>query len=101
MSKHTPGPWKFVIHNRVEIVGPKDSSGWPMQVVYNCGMPDDATAIANARLIAAAPELLEALEYLADEYQYMPKAGAVYEKAMADAVYEHAMTVIRKARGET
>jgi hypothetical protein len=67
MSKHTPGPWKFVIHNRVEIVGPKDSSGWPMQVVYNCGMPDDATAIANARLIANSPLLYETLQTIVDE----------------------------------
>jgi len=35
-------------------------------VVYNAGLHTDETAQANARLIAAAPDLLAALEALTD-----------------------------------
>jgi hypothetical protein len=74
-AKHTPGPWSFLEEGRTEEEG---NRGRPLTV---CGGPggsedlvnvysrDDATvsivreeAIANARLIAAAPELLEACE---------------------------------------
>ena len=78
-SKHTPGPWNFSKdgaeifpetgpNGYVElcrVVGPWDGSKF-----Y-----DKGTAKANARLIAAAPELLEAvkvsLEFL--DGQNMPK----------------------------
>ncbi len=60
MEKHTPGPWRVAIGSRLEIRGPKDEIGWPVPVVYNAGLHTDETAQANARLIAAAPELLAA-----------------------------------------
>lgn len=63
MSKHTPGPWVFgqdgyslgngVVYSRHPNGNPKDIctvSGWAGE------------KIANARLIAAAPDLLDALE---------------------------------------
>ena len=60
MSKHTPGPWEMrgpcasgrysVIHNG------------PLFYVGDAGEPGDGEA--NARLAAAAPELLEALREL-------------------------------------
>jgi hypothetical protein len=97
MSKHTPGPWKFVIHNRVEVVGPKDSSGWPMQVVYNCGMPDDATAIANARLIANSPLLYETLQTIVDEshVDYLGQLTIDHENRMK------LLAILKIIRGES
>jgi hypothetical protein len=59
-AKHTKGPWEIdlsVIHGNF-VVGNKD--GRPIVESFLC---DDESA-ANARLIAAAPELLEALEAL-------------------------------------
>ena len=58
MSAHTPGPWK--------------ESEWAVwagdEMVVDCGIPmlgmSPESAIANARLIAAAPDLLEQLESL-------------------------------------
>lgn len=75
MTKHTPGPWRFLEdgdteseHNRcrpLTVCGPGDDD------LANVYSRDDATvtisreeAIANARLIAAAPDLLEAAKIL-------------------------------------
>lgn len=62
MSKHTPGPWK-VVENGGRMVGVMKGRSW---VVYksgnDCMMTDELEA--NANLIAAAPDLLEALELL-------------------------------------
>lgn len=62
-EKHTPGPW--AINCDLGIYAATGTQwaiasvgfGWPHQ-------PDRREAEANAHLIAAAPELLEALEYL-------------------------------------
>jgi hypothetical protein len=67
MTKHTPGPWKAEIDEQVPergavyVEGPQ---GWLNQAVADCGFNDVETDEANARLIAAAPELLEALQSL-------------------------------------
>lgn len=67
MSKHTPGPW---------YVGREDQNTGEIEVVsedrpYIClvfpGAIDEVTP-ANARLIAAAPELLEALIGFMNEF---------------------------------
>lgn len=86
MSKleHTPGPWKVLPHvfsrDYIRVRGTRLGSRYK---IANVHMPyldtfyliqDDANeeSIANARLIAAAPELLEALKgLLADITEYM------------------------------
>lgn len=67
-TTHTPGPWQMY------------PSSEQMQV--NVGVPDSAIghaiafgntqaeAQANARLIAAAPDLLAALQYVLDAHDY-------------------------------
>ena len=65
-TKHTPGPWHIGVrtyHAGRDVYGPK---GEPVAVA------DDAItatpeAEANARLIAAAPELLAALQAIMDD----------------------------------
>lgn len=65
-TKHTPGPWHIGVrtfHAGRDVYGPK---GEPVAVA------DDAItatpeAEANARLIAAAPELLAALRHLLED----------------------------------
>ena len=64
MTQHTPGPWRVAFGNRLEIHGPKDEIGWPKSSVYNAGLCTDEEAQANARLIAAAPDLFKALDDL-------------------------------------
>ena len=62
MSKHTPGPWEAEKTSGAYVVC-EVTEGWsvvPMNADPNKYSPED-----DARLIAAAPDLLEALE-LAD-----------------------------------
>lgn len=73
MSAHTPGPWVYGDWiNRAK--GVHDGAGWVE--VWSQSDPDNCLPIvackhqdelANARLISAAPELLEALIRLLDD----------------------------------
>ena len=98
-AKHTPGPWKTPGHDipNVHVYG---SGRFPAIVAYcpalvNAGgagtTPDER--VANAKLIAAAPELLAALElYLMD---------CDLEKLEYNTdTYNAALYAIAKARGE-
>jgi len=62
MTHHTPGPWTVVLGARLEVHAPMDEIGWTKSVVWNAGLCTDKESQANARLIAAAPDMLEALE---------------------------------------
>lgn len=65
-TQHTPGPWRYVRENGSPTTGPHMISGaipGYLAEVRDCGSGDVA---ANARLIAAAPELLEALRLVVD-----------------------------------
>ena len=95
-TKHTPGPWLPI---------PDKSQQGYIQIwtedfkfliccmqdneshMGNDNDPDTETCEANANLIAAAPELLEALESLVNGYP-------------DSAEYEAAYKAIAKARGE-
>ena len=91
MSKHTKGPWKAV-----RTVAPK---GWVIgreDGLYDIAIVRDGSALednqANARLIAAAPDLLEALEDVrhnvdSDEPEMWHRVNAAIAKARGE-VYE-------------
>jgi len=57
-TKHTPGPWKIVRDASDFIQGVEVDSGWICDTQFN-SIP---SCEANAKLIAAAPDLLEALQ---------------------------------------
>jgi hypothetical protein len=57
-AQHTPGPWRTDDHYHGAILG--DGNQVAMATMNGC-LPAE-TRDANARLIAAAPELLEALQ---------------------------------------
>jgi hypothetical protein len=59
MSKHTPGPWRRMGTNVGDEVGQIATLSFDSLVRMK-----EPERIANARLIAAAPELLEALKYM-------------------------------------
>jgi hypothetical protein len=60
MSKHTPGPWTF--DNEIEFIC-TDTSPYGEWAVAKVNIVR-AEAKANARLIAAAPDLLETVKRL-------------------------------------
>ena len=94
MSTHfTPGPWKR--HDRAEltIIGAGCCVATCGGYSDNQRDPDElhGEQLANARLIAAAPDLLEALERL------MVECDLVSEDAVK--AYANARAVIAKATG--
>jgi len=93
-SKPTPGPWEIrtagsrPAYNRY-FIEPSVA-----EVFYT-----NATGEANARLIAAAPDLLAALEGLLSLYSYKFATTSEWQCAVTEAK-ESAITAIAKARGE-
>jgi hypothetical protein len=63
-AKHTPGPWR--VNKKVNTSVEQATAPQGMVLICQCEDPDGARLnkedAANARLIAAAPELLEALD---------------------------------------
>lgn len=66
-ARHTPGPW-FAVGYQVEIQSDTvaDICTTNAHLFGQGGLHDDARAMANARLIAAAPDLLRLLEVARD-----------------------------------
>ena len=94
MSKHTPGPWDFsweIQPNGCPTVGHKGLM--ICMVAHSAKDPEQReTAMANASLIAAAPDLLDALEGCLQALRaYSPECG---QAMMAKAA-------ITKAKGES
>ena len=89
MSNHTPGPWKanFAISGEVYIFGGDRN----FARVFD-EWRDEANQEANARLIAAAPDLLEALEAI----MRYPKISEYVGSELANK----ADAALAKARGE-
>ena len=65
-TQHTPGPWsvKPLENDPLDLLNPSKNGSWIISetndIISHVGFP--ANEQANARLIAAAPELLAALE---------------------------------------
>lgn len=84
-TTHTPGPWRISQNVSRHVIGPKGGVVTCGELTWD-GPGSTAIADANARLIAAAPELLEALRTLAvEEYRDDddPILGAARDKARA------------------
>lgn len=96
MSKHTPGPWEITVNN-YDHYGIHQAGMNGMAIIWinkqHSEMDD-----ANARLIAAAPELLEALRQAADELDAImnQKGHTAKTRAIRDTSY----AAIAKAQGE-
>jgi len=93
-AKHTPGPW-FAVGYQVEIESETvaDICTTNAHLFGQPGLHNDATAMANAHLIAAAPEMLAALECITDALS--PPRNAEEEAAIAAA-----LAALAKAKGE-
>ena len=91
MSEHTKGPWEVARTDAGIIVrtesAKKTRAGASRYAAiggFDRSDPEQlAEALANARLIAAAPELLEALEGLAEAY-YRAEAPLTREQLAED-----------------
>jgi hypothetical protein len=59
MSKHTPGPWFAASEGSYKVASVTSNTG-----IYADTLPEAAQIAADARLIAAAPELLEFAQWV-------------------------------------
>ena len=94
-TQHTPGPWILSRHGAVigGVTRQYTNGVGQDQIAMACHMQDgNGDQHANARLIAAAPDLLEALECL------MVECDLVSEDAVK--AYANARAAIAKALGE-
>jgi hypothetical protein len=95
MSKHTPGPWRIsgdaghAANIRITSVARRH-----IAKVYAESIAQDPVCEANARLIASAPDLLDALQALTSMFH--PNTQYVNGHPAA----EKARAAIRKATGE-
>lgn len=96
MSKHTPGPWKAGFRS---VTAPETEDDLALNVRIIGGNPK--VDRANARLIAAAPDLLAALEEtLAAAVLWIDDArGCTPEELMSHEWYVRARAAIAKATG--
>ena len=110
-TKWTPGPWHVADDHHVRaVLDVRDSDGWDVAKLYSARgdvdtrdssgvWRDDPVRIANARLIAAAPELYEALVRLEAEL-VEDKYGENYEPSPFENL-AIARAALAKARGES
>lgn len=106
-AKHTPGPWfveagsewqttnAFGSTHSITVVDQYGDVGLSDESVAKVFATNAEVASANARLIAAAPELLEALQVM------LGTAGEDMTPAQRLPIMEKARAAIRKATGET
>lgn len=89
--KHTPGPWTAISNELGTFIRCKND------YLITGPINDRPDGIDNARLIAAAPDLLEALIYCRQKIAYMMAHG---EWASPGRAIEIADAAIAKAQGE-
>ncbi len=111
-TKFTPGPWKatsFTLHTGEQVmrIVPTDAYGiinrgpGPICDVFSqkVGIPDES-CIANSKLIAAAPDLYEALELILELRSKELGEWLLTPNAKHLTLKEYAQVALAKARGE-
>ena len=86
---HTPGPWIINRETEENLINIEPGIG----CAYGLGK----TPEANARLIAAAPELLSACEAMRDAMAFMQKHDRLPDDTCPADLYDYAITAINKA----
>ena len=102
--KHTPGPW-HLNDDGCLVIGERGPFRLVKEFMSSGGMPTQEEALANANLIAAAPELLEALKFaliqiedaMEDEEAKEHTQYGYYENLLI--AQEMAQNAITKAQG--
>ena len=112
MSRHSPGPWKWVeigIDDEEALVPESYSKEDPTDVILTLGWvsmgdgsPGTEPSPEDARLIAAAPELLEALRSVLQSLRSVQKhIDNFYVLGYITEVEKEAADAVFKATGET
>jgi phage gp29-like protein len=95
--KHTPGPWRIgkEVHGKHGSTTTVFDEDGEMRIATTTNVCSSINAEANTALIAAAPDILEALERLTDYLndRDLPESIEIF--------VNEALAAIRKARGES
>lgn len=106
--KHTKGPWKLL--DTKKIIRDSENNDVCLVLARDFSVEGDAgqgysseirvhNAVANAELIAAAPELLEALAAIYALANLQPLLETKYSKALVHDLMRQMQIAIDKARG--
>lgn len=99
-EKHTPGPWAYRDNGHFFDVGvARDCSVVPIYPAVCIGVSRHQEA--DARLIAAAPELLEALKDALSALKYIRALDVELYGVKFDRVETNSAAVIAKAEGKS
>lgn len=96
-AQHTPGPWKLLHHTAPQHDGDRAVYGPNNKLIcdMNGGPNDNSETLANARLIAAAPDMLGILRRAAIRLEGGTIAEIKFNHSLSNAIRE----VIAKAEG--
>ena len=100
-NQFTPGPWNVERYDDNGSILVNDSSDLSRNIAAINNSRIRVEVLANARLIAAAPEMLVALEAMLDAFGVMRKAGVNvlgFDDAVEARIKAHA--AIAKATGD-
>lgn len=100
MSEHTPGPWTFHLPHSSDYWAPafiKVSGSIVAEAFSRNGFQERD---ANARLIAASPQLLEACEAMLAQFEHWLPQLTSEERGVEIEPVRMARSAISKARGE-
>lgn len=106
-NTHTPAPWKFDEATGIVYASiPDDEAGYVWEPgIAHTQSPDmeclsHETATANARLIAAAPELLEALMFIVEQVSNEKNSHHTLGAFSRGVGIDMAKKTIAKVKGE-
>ena len=101
MTKHTPGPWS--VSERVTILAGNKQVARALGAIQPDSRVSHEAADANARLIAAAPELLVIAERFVRWHDgFATNEASAFEKTQQHmALMEEARAAIAKAEGRS
>jgi len=96
---HTPGPWRVVWDNE-EVFGQQTSIVKGIEIGQSYWVPEDEAEVNqdDARLIAAAPEMYEAIEQAID---CLTGACPILHASTNDDIAARLRAAIAKAKGKS
>lgn len=100
-SQHTPGPW-FIAHDGSAAVAAEpdiiiETNDRHIAFCFGIGPNNDTQAVADYHLIAAAPELLDALKDIVRQFE---KSRVMVGPDLADSIRVFGKQAIAKAEGD-
>lgn len=94
-SKITPGPWAVAIHDDAPVVLTDTERPWVIADIRAFETSKEDDGLANARAIAAVPDMIAALKAIVQWHDEAEKHG---QKVGPDI--DEAKAALAKARGE-